>query len=284
MSTAQASAERATIIRIDPRSVAGLGAHIVPPPQARGRSGDPNPLGRTSKNKAGILEQWAGSPATRCRERRVRVTDADIRGQERTPVPLPGPVSPNAKWWRGSCDCLGCDLQPGNTADARQTLRPTDRSRPRRPYWLRLPRLPGMADISGASWLGGHRSVALLLRPAARRPVLLASTVHHCARAAIGGPRALGAGRHEWRQRSRCICHNNLTGPAKVGRIIIPRERSSHVPEGKRVSEWRISILSTSSARSMGLFIIGCFSASIVQPLYIGGRHDYLHDMNARRY
>jgi hypothetical protein len=34
----------------------------------------------------------------------------------------------------------------------------------------------------------------------------------------------------------------------------------------------------------MGLFIIGCFLASIVRRLYIGGRHDYLHDMNARRY
>jgi hypothetical protein len=32
--------------------------------------------------------------------------------------------------------------------------------------------------------------VALLLRPAGRCPVLLASTVHHCVRAAIGGPRA----------------------------------------------------------------------------------------------
>ena len=246
----------------------------------------PTPLVKTSKNKAGILEQWVGSQATRCRRRCVRVTDADIRGQQRTQGPRHWAVSAQREVVAQILRLPeGCDLQPGNTADARQTLRPTDRSRPRRPYWLRLPRLSGMADISGASWLGGHRSVALLLRSSARRPVLLASTVHHRACAAIGGPRALGAGRHGWRQRSRCICHNNLTGPARVGRIIIPLERSNHVPAGKRgVREMLADLDYVTVGTIMGIFLIGCFLASVVWRLYIGGTHDHLHNTHVRRY
>jgi hypothetical protein len=34
----------------------------------------------------------------------------------------------------------------------------------------------------------------------------------------------------------------------------------------------------------MGIFLIGCFLASVVWRLYIGGTHDHLHNTHERRY